>query len=137
MSSVLVVDDSLYTRRILCKVLQSCGFEDVLEASSADEAVQMYWQFKPTVVIMDIVMPGHSKTENGLEALKRIMTHDPDAKIVVCSALDQFALKEHALSLGAKGFITKPFDPENLLKAVLSASDESEHDTDNQHSRQY
>jgi two-component system chemotaxis response regulator CheY len=122
MVTVLVVDDSMYTRNIISKILLESSYDRVVEASNGDEAIEKYQESRPDLVLMDIVMSGGTETKNGLETLKQIMTVDSSAKIVVCSALEQEVLAEKALDLGAKGFISKPFEPEELLK-VLSAVD--------------
>jgi two-component system chemotaxis response regulator CheY len=127
MVSVLVVDDSLYTRNVLSKILIESGYDRVVEASNGDEALDRYQKSRPDLVLLDIVMSGGVEAQNGLEALERIMAADHSANIVVCSALEQQALAEKALTLGAKGFISKPFEPEELLK-VLSAVDITKND---------
>jgi two-component system chemotaxis response regulator CheY len=120
MVTVLIVDDSMYTRNVIGKILLESGYDRVVEASNGDEALERYQKSKPDLVLLDIVMSGGAEAQNGLEALEKIMVADRSAKVVVCSALEQQVLAEKALNLGAKGFISKPFEPEELLK-VLSA----------------
>jgi two-component system chemotaxis response regulator CheY len=122
MVTVLIVDDSIYSRSIISKILLESSYDHVVEASNGEEALKEYQKSRPDLVLLDIVMPGGTETKNGLETLKQIMTVDHSAKIVVCSALEQEVLAEKALDLGAKGFISKPFNPEELLK-VLSTLD--------------
>jgi two-component system chemotaxis response regulator CheY len=127
MVSVLIVDDSMYTRSVISKILLESSYDHIIEASNGEEALDKYQKSRPDLVLLDIVMSGGTETKNGLETLKQIMTVDHSAKVVVCSALEQEALAEKALDLGAKGFISKPFEPEELLK-VLSAVDITEAD---------
>ena len=69
---------------------------------------------KPDLVIMDITMPNM----DGLEALKAIRGNDPNAKVVMCSAMGQEAMVIDAIKSGAKDFIVKPFKPDRILKTV-------------------
>jgi two-component system chemotaxis response regulator CheY len=110
----------MYTRSLISKILLESNFDHVVEADNGEEALKKYQESRPDIVLMDIVMLGGAEARNGLDTIKQIMTVDQSAKIIVCSALEQTVLAEKALSLGAKGFISKPFDPEELLK-VLSA----------------
>lgn len=118
MSKVLVVDDSAFMRMTLKHLLSQCGHEVVGEAEDAPSAVQKYQALKPDLVTMDIIMP----VESGLEAVREIVKADPNAKIVMVSAMGQDKIVEEALSYGAKGFISKPVQKEKLeevLKKVL------------------
>jgi two-component system chemotaxis response regulator CheY len=72
---------------------------------------------RPDIVILDITMP----EMNGLEAMKRIFASDPDAKIIICSAIGQQSLIVDAINSGIKDFIVKPFKPERLLSAINKA----------------
>jgi len=118
MGKVLICDDALYTRRLLKKIIEETKHEAVAEASTGDEAIEMYRQVKPDLVLLDIVMPTGKNTQNGMEALKRILEEDPSAKVVICSALEQQVLVDEALKLGAKGFIAKPIMPEQIVQAL-------------------
>ena len=102
--SVLVVDDSLFMRTWLKSILKDNNYE-VLEAADGAEAIDSYAVHKPSLVLMDITM---SKL-NGLEALKKIISLDFSAKVVMCSSLGQKQLIMEALKLGAKDFIVKPY----------------------------
>ena len=78
------------------------------------EAVQMYAEQKPQLVLMDITMPNM----DGLEALKKIRENDGNAQIVMCSAMGQESMVIDAIKAGAKDFIVKPFKPERILSTV-------------------
>ena len=71
---------------------------------------------KPDLVIMDITMPNM----DGLEALKAIRKADPNASVVMCSAMGQEAMVIEAIKSGAKDFIVKPFKPDRIIKTVSS-----------------
>ncbi|MGE8080969.1 response regulator [Peribacillus loiseleuriae] len=105
MKSVLLVDDSKFMRTILRKLINGKDYFVLSEASNGFEAVEQYVYYRPDIVIMDITMPNM----NGLEALKSIIEKDPQAKVVMCSALGQQYLINESLKLGAKGFIIKPY----------------------------
>jgi two-component system chemotaxis response regulator CheY len=118
MAKFLIVDDAAFMRNMLKDILVNEGHEVVGEAGSGDEAVLKYEQLRPDVVTMDIVMPGM----DGLEAVRGIMKNDPNAKIIMCSALGQQQMVIDALQAGAKEYIVKPFQPliiVETLKKVL------------------
>lgn len=113
MARILVVDDAAFMRMRLKTVLGEQGWE-VLEASNGVEAIQMYEQHKPDLVMMDITMP----EMDGLTALRAIREKDPNAKVVMCSALGQESTVIEAIKSGAKDFIVKPFQPERVVDTV-------------------
>ena len=85
MKRLLVVDDALFMRKLICGVAAEAGWEVVGEAGNGAEAVSLYQQHRPDLVTMDLVMP----VMGGLEALRQIRAVDPEAKVVVVTALDQ------------------------------------------------
>ena len=89
------------------------GYE-VIEASNGEEAVKRYFEEKPDVVLMDITMP----VLDGIEALKQMKAGDPNARVVMVTALGQKSMVLEAIKAGAKDFLVKPFDPDRLLEAV-------------------
>ena len=113
---VLVVDDSILMRRMIADILADDGWEVVAEAADGQEAVEKYKQVRPDGVTLDIVMPG----TDGMYALEHILQFDPDAKVVVVSALNQTKLISEAIRKGAQDFIAKPFLPEQLQRTVNS-----------------
>jgi two-component system chemotaxis response regulator CheY len=117
MAKILVVDDSKFMRLTLKNFLEKNlgGAHKVIgEAGSAAEAVQKYAELKPDLVTMDIIMPD----ESGLEAVKKIMASDANAKIIMVSAMGQEKIVEEAIALGAKSFVTKPIKSDELLKTL-------------------
>lgn len=120
MASVLVVDDALFMRRMLSDILKKEGIEICGEAENGKEAVEKYQQLKPDLVTMDIVMPKIEEID-GIGAVKEIMKVDPQAKIIMVSAMGQHSLVVEAIQAGAKDFVTKPFQPSRVVEAVKRA----------------
>ncbi|HOJ64198.1 MAG TPA: response regulator [Spirochaetota bacterium] len=114
---VLIVDDLAFIKLIIRDTLEKTGFEVVGEASNGIEAVEMYKRLKPDIVLMDITMP----RMDGIQALQEIMKFDPNAKVIMCSALGQQKLIIQSIQLGAKDFIVKPFKPERIVGAIKKA----------------
>jgi len=114
MARVLVVDDAAFMRKVVGDALATGGHEVVGEAGNGIEAVDRYRELQPEVVTLDITMP----EKTGLEALAEIIAIDPNAKVLMCSALGQESKVIEALKLGAKNFVVKPFKPDVLLEAV-------------------
>jgi two-component system chemotaxis response regulator CheY len=117
--NVMIVDDLAFIKIVLRDILEKSGFRVVGEASNGDEAIRVYLDTRPDVVLMDITMPGM----DGLTALKKIREHDPKARIIICSALGQQRLIVQAIQLGAKDFIVKPFQPQRIISALKKALD--------------
>ena len=113
-NTVLVCDDAIFMRTMIGDILTQAGFEIVGEAESGLQAVQKYRELKPDLVTMDIVMPDMG----GIEAVREICKQDPDAKILMCSAMGQQALVVEAIQAGANDFVVKPFQPSRVLEAV-------------------
>jgi two-component system, chemotaxis family, chemotaxis protein CheY len=112
--SVLVCDDAIFMRTMIADILTQAGYQVVGEAESGVEAVQRYQELKPDLVTMDIVMP----EMGGIDAVREIIKLDPDARILMCSAMGQQALVVEAIQAGAKDFVVKPFQPARVLEAV-------------------
>jgi two-component system chemotaxis response regulator CheY len=111
---ILIADDALFMRNMLRDIFVKAGFQVVGEAVNGVEAVERYHELRPDLVTMDIVMP----LKSGIEALQQITREDPDARVVMCSALGQEALVIEAVQAGAKDFIVKPFKEERVLDVV-------------------
>ena len=114
MAAVLIVDDTLFMRASIHQMLEANGHSVAGEASNGVEAIERYAVVKPDVILMDITMPDM----DGIEALRRIKEIDPNAKVIMCTAMGQQAMVARAVELGAQQFIVKPFQPERLMAAI-------------------
>lgn len=112
--TVMICDDAMFLRAALKKIIEAGDFEVIAEAANGMEAIQMYQKFRPDVVTMDITMP----EMDGIAAVEAIMELDPQANIVMCSAMGQQEKVIGAISAGAKDFIVKPFEEERVLEAL-------------------
>lgn len=111
---IMLVDDAQVIRLMLTRILKDAGYEIAGEAGNGAEAIVKYEEVKPDLVTMDITMPEMS----GIDAVKGIIKQDPDAKIIMCSAMGQKSMVLEAIEAGAKNFIIKPFDPEKVIEVV-------------------
>ncbi|HEX3000710.1 MAG TPA: response regulator [Armatimonadota bacterium] len=115
---VMVVDDALFMRTALRRILTEAGFDVIAEAENGSQAVECYQQAQPDVVAMDITMP----IMDGLAALKEIRAKDPQASVVMCTAMGQQRLVMEALQAGAKDYITKPFQASRVVSGLRKAA---------------
>lgn len=113
MTRVLVVDDAAFMRSMLRRILEDEGYE-IQEAPDGDVAIKKYKESKYDLITMDIVMPN----VDGVTAVKEIMRIDPEARIIMITALAHKTLVLRALRAGAKDFIVKPFDSTAVIEAV-------------------
>ena len=116
MAKIMMVDDAAFMRKVIKDALSKAGYTDLHEAVDGADAFEKYKELKPDLVLMDITMPNM----DGLEALKAIRASDPNANVVMCSAMGQETMVIDAIRSGAKDFIVKPFKPERVLKTVTS-----------------
>lgn len=113
--SVLLVDDHAVVREGYRRLLEQYGdIAVVAEARDAEQAYRLYREHSPHVVVMDITLPGLS----GLECLRRILTYDANARVLIFSMHEDAIFAKRALSAGALGYITKSSAPEIMLEAV-------------------
>ena len=114
MKNILIVDDAQFMRMMLKDILTKNGYNIVGEAGNGAEALTKYKELQPDLVTMDITMPD----VDGIQGLKSIREFDPNACVVMCSAMGQQAMVIEAIQSGAKDFIVKPFNPERVIEAV-------------------
>lgn len=117
MARIMIVDDAAFMRMMVKDILTKNGYEVIAEAVNGNDAIAKYREIKPDLVTMDITMPELS----GIEALKVIKSEDPNARVLMCSAMGQQALVIEAIQSGAKDFIVKPFQAERVIEAVKKA----------------
>lgn len=111
---IIVIDDVPYVRKILVTLLRSALYDVVAEGQNGKEAVELYRKFKPDLITMDVVMPEMS----GIEAARQIVKFDPEAKIIMISAMSQENLVMDSINAGARDYVLKPFKSADILKAV-------------------
>ena len=112
--NILIVDDAAFMRMMIKDILSKNGYNVAAEAENGKIDVDKYNEVKPDLVLMDITMP----EMDGIEALKGIRAKDPNATVIMCSAMGQQAMVIEAIQNGAKDFIVKPFQAERVLEAV-------------------
>lgn len=111
---VLVVDDTMFMRKMAADCLKQYGYIFCGEATNGKEAVEKYVELQPDIVMMDLTMP----EMNGIDAIKAILNINPDAVILVCSASNQQDMIFDALEAGAKGYLMKPFKPDHMNNII-------------------
>lgn len=114
---ILIVDDAAFMRMMIRNILSNNDFEVAGEAANGEEAIKKYLELKPDLVTLDITMPGM----DGVTVLKKIRQHDPQAKVVMCSAMGQQAMVVEAIQNGARDFINKPFHPHKVVEILRRA----------------
>ena len=112
--NVLVCDDAAFMRMMIKDILSKNGYNIAGEAENGAKAVEKYNELKPDLVLMDITMP----EMDGIQALKAIKQGDPNATVIMCSAMGQQAMVIESIQSGAKDFIVKPFQADRVLEAV-------------------
>ena len=114
----LIADDAHFMRMMLKDILPSTEFEIVGEAEDGVQAAKKYKELRPDLVIMDIIMP----EMDGIEATRSIVEADPEAKILMVSAMGQEELTKEAIQAGARDFIVKPFEAQKVLEAAKAVA---------------
>lgn len=110
----LIVDDTRFMRLMLTDILRKLDYEVAGEADNGERAIELYRECKPDIVFMDISMPGM----DGVEALTHIRRADPEAIVIICSAVSQQDLIEGAMARGASGYVVKPFKPKQIREVI-------------------
>ena len=114
MPNILICDDAAFMRMMIKDILTKNGYNIAGEAENGAKAVEKYNELKPDLVLMDITMP----EMDGIQALKKIKETDPNASVIMCSAMGQQAMVIESIQSGAKDFIVKPFQADRVLEAV-------------------
>ena len=112
--NILVCDDAAFMRMMIKDILTKNGYNVAGEAENGAKAVEKYKEVKPDLVMMDITMP----EMDGIQALKKLLAYDPNVKVIMITAAGQQSKLIEALKIGAKKFITKPFEKEEIIKNV-------------------
>lgn len=111
---LLVTDDAVIIRKIIVDAAESAGWEIAGEASNGQMAVEMFETLRPDACTLDLVMPEY----DGMHGLRGIKAIDPDAKVVIVSALDQKNVLKETFNLGVSDFIVKPFQKDMLIETL-------------------
>ncbi len=119
LARVLICDDSAFMRTMLKRIMSELGHEVVAEAANGNEAVDQYRRYKPDFATMDITMP----ERDGIGAVKIICREDNLAKIIMVTAIGQKQILREAITAGARDFIVKPFEAEQVAETVAKVLD--------------
>jgi two-component system, chemotaxis family, chemotaxis protein CheY len=112
---IMIVDDSALMVAVIHNFIQKTGREfDMIAAHSGQDSVNLYKKEKPDLVFMDIRMPGM----DGVTALQKIKEFDPNARVIMCTAIKTKEEQQKAEESGCVGYITKPFTEEDIIYAV-------------------
>lgn len=117
---VLIVDDAIFMRKMISEILIENGMEIAGEADTGAKAIERYKELHPDLVTMDIIMP----EMNGIDAVRKILESDSQARIIMCSALGQQALVQEALNAGAKDFLIKPFNAARVVEVIAKVTNQ-------------
>lgn len=123
--TAMIVDDVAYARQVIKEILVKAKYNVVAEASNGDEAINLYEQYKPDFVTMDVVMP----VRGGIEAARTIIDRNKSARVLMVSALAHEHLLMEAINAGARDYILKPFSPEDLLRAIEKVLTDEDEDS--------
>jgi len=117
MKKILIADDSLFMRKVLADILSSKLDEyELLQAHSGKSALELFKEGKPDLILLDIIMP--EGEEAGIEVLREVMKINPEAKVVMITAVGQELVIKECKKLGAKDYIIKPFDEKQVVMTV-------------------
>ena len=115
----MIVDDSDTIRMVLKDILEIGKHELVAEASNGDVAVKEFFKTNPDLVLLDMAMP----KKDGLAVLKEIITISPNAKVIMITASDNQHTMKECISAGARAYILKPFNFQDVLKKITEILD--------------
>jgi two-component system, chemotaxis family, chemotaxis protein CheY len=114
MPRILIVDDTDFDRNLLRNILVSAGYEIAGLASGGEEGVRLFRELVPDLAMLDLIMPDL----NGIDTLRRIREEYPESKVMLCTSVGEEGMVDLARRIGAKGYVVKPYQAVNLLKAV-------------------
>ncbi|HRX15134.1 MAG TPA: response regulator [Spirochaetota bacterium] len=116
MANIMIVDDSKFMRSIIKETLIENNHTIVAETDNGVDAITLYNDLHPDIVTMDITIHG----KDGIQTIEDIKKDNPDAKIIVVSALSKKTLQNSSRDLSVTAYVTKPFKKEDLQNAVNS-----------------
>ena len=112
--NILICDDAAFMRMMIKDILTKNGYNVAGEAENGLRGVEKYKEVNLDLVLMDITMP----EMDGIQALREIKKVDPNASVIMCSAMGQQAMVIESIQAGAKDFIVKPFQADRVIEAV-------------------
>ena len=115
MPTVLVIDDSMFQRTVLCNIIQKMGYQH-LQAATGQEGLELAKKHTPDTILLDLLMPDM----NGMEVLEKLRKSSPSLSVVVCSADIQQNVRDKCMDLGAKAFLNKPILETKLIETLQS-----------------
>jgi len=115
---MLIVDDSFVIRKTIEKYAAELGIQHILTASNGEDAIRIFEAESPSLVTLDITMPGM----DGIECLEKIMNINSSARVIIITALKDNATGLLALKKGAAGFLLKPFSPEQIRDEIIEVT---------------
>ena len=117
---ILIADDSMFSREVIKDILNRNGYENIVEAANGIEAVELFEKEKPDLVLLDLIMD----RMDGVEALKKMMEKDENARVIVASSVGQDTIVSQCMDLGSKGYIVKPVDEKKLISEIEKVTGE-------------
>lgn len=111
---ILIADDTAYMRTVIREALSAIDVDIVGEAENGEQALALFKEHNPDLLILNIVMP----PPDGLAVLQQIKSEKPTAQVLMCSAMGQASTVFAAIRAGADDFLVKPFDPQRLVQTV-------------------
>ncbi|MGE5558359.1 MAG: response regulator [Bacillota bacterium] len=114
MASIMVADDAVIIKKMLHDILAQEGHKIVAGASTGGEVMRSYEACNPDLLFLDITMP----EGDGVQILRKLMLRHPQAKVIMCSAMGDQRIVRECIKAGAAGFITKPFNPRQVIEVV-------------------
>ncbi len=117
-TTIMVVDDSPFASKQIKDIVEDNGYEVIAYAKDGEEAIELYKEQKPDIVILDIIMPGI----NGLETAEILKKQDPEVKILMLSSLCDSGTMDEVKSIGVKHLIPKPLEADVLLASLEMVS---------------
>ena len=115
-TKIMVVDDALFMQKMIGGMLMKHDYQDITYAQDGEEAIALYKQVHPDIVLLDITLPNMS----GIDVLSEIRKIDVSANVIMCSAMGQESMIIEAIRKGAKDFIVKPFREDVLIRRITS-----------------
>lgn len=116
--NIMLADDSILILRKLEAILGDMGHNIVAKAKNGKDAIELYEQHNPDMLILDITMPGEF---DGIQVCREIKSNYPDGKIIMCTSHGQESMVRDAIKVGAKSYILKPVDAENVAMHIQKA----------------